>query len=45
MWMNTSVLRIAYSGASWANTLDLIGRKIRNADGAASIQRWMELFE
>ena len=28
-----------------ANTLDLIGRKIRNADGAASIQRWMELFE
>ena len=28
-----------------ANTLARIGRKIRNADGARSLERWRELFE
>ena len=28
-----------------ANTLDVIGRRIRNADGAESRQRWQDLFE
>ena len=28
-----------------ANALDRIGRKIRNADGAGSLERWKELFE
>lgn len=28
-----------------ANTLNLLGRRLRNADGAASLQRWKDLFE
>ena len=28
-----------------ANTLNLLGRRLRNADGAGSLQRWKDLFE
>ena len=33
------------SRRTMAHTLDLVGRRIRNADGAGSTQRWVDLFE